>query len=121
MTALAEAAVRHWDTVPPEAVPVREALPAIKPATRMLLHSWAWQQPSVRGWLLQRQQEYLNAECGTRNAELGDQEREERYAHIDAVVALDLLRWQCNCLDREAIEKLSGCAEVAALCDENRK
>ena len=40
--------------------------------------------------------------------------RVERYGPaVNAVVALDLLRWQCNCLDREALEKLSGCAEVA--------
>jgi hypothetical protein len=105
-----------WDTAPTEALPLRAALPAISQTSRLLLHSWAWQQPGARGWLLQRQHDYWEAhreEVLARHADANAME--EWHSHVDAVCALDLLRWQCGCLDREAIEKLIGCAEVAEL------
>jgi hypothetical protein len=112
------AAITHdWDTAPAAGeLPLRETLPRISQPTRLLLHSWAWQQPGVRGWLLQRQHDYHEAqreEWLVRNP--SPESAEELHHLVDAVCALDLLRWQCGCLDREALEKLSGCAEVAAL------
>lgn len=111
--------------LPPTELPLRAKLPAMREETREALLAWALAQPGAIPWLLNRAAWYwmqlgsdpppilTGAET---QAERGQTEAMHR--RIEAVVALDLLKWRTESGDdRGAVAHLADLKAHAALLE----
>lgn len=116
-----QSAKREWNTVPAEAVALRETLPKISADTRERLIAWACRQPDVMSWLLRRTAAYWGVLDDGVKGEMTITEAEDLHQLTDATAALDLLEWQSGCRGKAAVEWLDGLDEAGvapALCAE---
>lgn len=87
------------DTFPAE-LPLREALPKMRPETVAALIAWALAQPGSMAWLLRRKYDYQD--------KLPGRPADEDHRHIEATCALELLRWRiAAATDRDCIDHLN--------------
>ena len=86
----------------PEALPLREALPRMRPETEAALIAWACAQPGSLSWLLCRAAQYWDGGVST------DAPTEDaQHLRIEATCALELLRHRTGYpTDRETVEHL---------------
>jgi hypothetical protein len=83
----------------PEKFPVRDKLPQPTDETRARLHAWGLAQPGSLKWLVQQALKIWEKHPGSTDA---------HHARIDAVAALDLLKWRLDVAeDRDAVAHLN--------------
>jgi hypothetical protein len=99
--------MKSFMELPPNDLPLRETLPTMREETREALLAWAMAQPGAMPWLLKRSAWYW-MQRGTGRDVLPPEEAFKIHRQIEAVVALDLLKWRTQAEDdRRAVEHLS--------------
>ncbi len=96
--------MKPFDSLPSSPLPLRPALPRLKPETRERLCAWGLRQPAVRPWVMLRASAYFDAGLGR------DFEPQPRAAPA----CRDLLRWRCDADDRASLDQMTTLEGLAA-------
>ena len=89
------------DQLPPDDLPLRSKLPAMRLSTREALLTWAVAQPGAMPWLLKRGALYWD--------KLVNLDRKVASRDCDGTAALDLLKWRTQSADdRAAVQHLEA-------------
>ena len=95
------------DQLPPDDLPLRTKLAAMRPSTREALLTWAVAQPGAMPWLLKRGALYWD--------QFVNLDRKAASRDCDGTAALDLLKWRTESGDdKAAVEHLTAMEQHAA-------